>query len=61
MHINSTHILLKLTKAGELLRSSFTSITLPEIGELTSLVAFTLSTAPKLYPCVTFAPLLAIQ
>ena len=47
---------IKLTKAGELLSASLTSTTFPEIGELISLVAFTLSTAPKLPPCVTAAP-----
>lgn len=46
----------KLTKAGELLSSSLTSTTFPETGELTSLVALTLSTAPKLASCFTVTP-----
>lgn len=46
----------KLTKAGELFSSSLTSTTFPETGALISLVALTLSTAPKLAPCFTVVP-----
>ena len=39
----------------EHLSSSLTSTTLPEMGDIKSLVALTISTAPKL-PCNTGAP-----
>ena len=51
---------LLLIKPGDSASFELTSTTSPEIGELTSLVALTLSTAPKLPPCETEAPGLAV-
>uniref|UniRef100_M1AP16 2-oxo acid dehydrogenase, lipoyl-binding site n=1 Tax=Solanum tuberosum TaxID=4113 RepID=M1AP16_SOLTU len=45
-----------LTRAGPLLSSSLNSTTFPETGELISLEALTLSTAPKLSNCSTEDP-----
>ncbi|PKA48949.1 hypothetical protein AXF42_Ash021619 [Apostasia shenzhenica] len=44
------------TSPGVSVSFVLTSTTSPEIGELTSLVAFTLSTVPKLPPFVTGLP-----
>lgn len=44
------------TRPGVPVSLELTSMTSPETGELTSLVALTLSTAPKLFPFVTDVP-----
>lgn len=47
---------IEITKPGESLSCGLISTISPEIGELISLVAFTLSTAPKLLPWETDTP-----
>ena len=51
-----TGVVKRITKPGASLSLELTSTTSPEIGELTSLVAFTLSTAPKPFPFETEPP-----